>query len=746
MPSQLDYIYPDKSDIITQRMIAQNGSNYVKYWTYSEEKLLEKLFSMPFFARKPLSLLDVGCGEGRLFHYFTKNATSIVGLEPDVSRYESAKQTAEILNAKNPNCRIECINESFDDVEELALYDVVLSSHVLQHISSCNVDLHLEKMVKYTAPNGVIIIHTTYTAKEEDVFLKSKIDATSQKWQETEIDQKKFDELVNSEDTLPVHMFALSTLEKKMKRMGFELIFRHLFHAGKDLVERFGIEEADEMLNNPDHKYCSGGRDVSMVFKKATKIKKGSLTGCYPFAVNLQGVKDIQELKEHFGGEHMSESSCGSFMENCTGQCLNAARKFHQRSDNSLVDTLFLGTSTLTIPLRDFGTVPICFWIDFFKNDNVGVLCCSMLIKNRNVKEIIALKNFFKQECIMKADPSWSQLWKIVNDNRSSITQFCDRIAGEMINYCNGKKIKTNKVIDNFNSLETKKLQYCLLEIDEIDGEKVVDAKEFVLRHKLEMYGLMTGDEGFSYVPESIAEKRLTDFAWQTRKFTYFAGFGKNALIINGKCQLSEYIQDQTDYVDKYEIEGDGSRQRKNYFRLNACLAGVDHGILDTVEDVLVILMKIQHLSSNDFKDNQDDVDNVRQKLKLFLHSNKFQIEEINSLKQVVSMSFGLPELINETKGLLKTITDDINIQDQIDLNTLMAGLTLGTVIVGLFTITTVKASCLHWGTMNIVFILIVSGIVFVVLLDILHEFSIIRCSKRIIKRAYRGICKHFHK
>ena len=151
------YNYPDPGDAITFKVIDtyQHISNY---WSNSEKWILRNIHKI--IADKGISnyrLLDVGCGEGRLFGEFIENATEIVGIEPDVQRFGNAQICIKENNFQD---KVRIYNSLLEDAKLQETFDIVLSSHIIQHIPSHSVNAHLEKLASLTTDGGLLIINT----------------------------------------------------------------------------------------------------------------------------------------------------------------------------------------------------------------------------------------------------------------------------------------------------------------------------------------------------------------------------------------------------------------------------------------------------------------------------------------------------------------------------------------------------------------------------------------------------------
>ena len=80
------YNYPDPNDAITMKVINEFQANE-NYWSNSEKWILRNIHqTIENGGFTNYSLLDAGCGEGRLFHEFINHTSKIIGIEPDKQR------------------------------------------------------------------------------------------------------------------------------------------------------------------------------------------------------------------------------------------------------------------------------------------------------------------------------------------------------------------------------------------------------------------------------------------------------------------------------------------------------------------------------------------------------------------------------------------------------------------------------------------------------------------------------------
>ena len=201
------YSYPDTNDRITLALINKlelsTGS-----WELDEKAILELIRErLSHLDPDKAVLLDGGCGDGRLLHYFHDYFKKIYAIDPDRNRLSMAEITAKELGIEH---KVTFINTALEEYEFEQKFDVILSSHIIQHVQRHLVDKILDACFRYLNPGGHLYLMTSYSSKMKDYFVKDHFAEGS--FVEEEISPEIFDSLVmNSEGILPVHFFSKQT-------------------------------------------------------------------------------------------------------------------------------------------------------------------------------------------------------------------------------------------------------------------------------------------------------------------------------------------------------------------------------------------------------------------------------------------------------------------------------------------------------------------------------------------------------
>jgi 2-polyprenyl-3-methyl-5-hydroxy-6-metoxy-1,4-benzoquinol methylase len=229
------YVYPDQDDATTVTFIEKEKS-----WEHDE---MEVFTHAKRLIRPGGILVDAGCGFGRLIPVFADSFEKIIAIEPDSNRIEKAKSTVAVANLLD---KVDFINLLIQEVVLEQKVDVVLSSHIIQHISTTAVPVVVQKMSDMLKPDGILILTTNHSPRDEDKFTKGYLHNGENI--EDIITKNQFEDLIgNMSGVIPVHMYSPESLSQLLGHAGLDVIEQHLFHPGPHYPE---------------------GRDVLVVAKK----------------------------------------------------------------------------------------------------------------------------------------------------------------------------------------------------------------------------------------------------------------------------------------------------------------------------------------------------------------------------------------------------------------------------------------------------------------------------------------------
>jgi len=254
------YIYPDGGEAITIALIGETEP-YPGYWQASEDGVLDRGIKMISKNGLKGSLLDVGCGFGRLLLKFSKYFDLLYGVEPDRERYEVCKKNISEWSMEE---KVRLFNGTVDMLDDRLCFDVILCSHVIQHIpEQISVQL-LKTFRKLLKDNGLLILTTSHSDTNEDIYLKNYIN-TEGKRAEAKISQKEFNSFENKNGILPTKMFSWHNLQKLLEAGGFHVIDSRVYHDNRGSRYIHKLFGTDRLINTLGSLKKTRGRDICVI-------------------------------------------------------------------------------------------------------------------------------------------------------------------------------------------------------------------------------------------------------------------------------------------------------------------------------------------------------------------------------------------------------------------------------------------------------------------------------------------------
>lgn len=113
---------------------------------YSEEAFVSKIFNKR--TDENVSLLDVGCGYGRFYKYAITNKFDYYGV--DINE-DTVKWNLD--NGRN-------VTHSSDNKHKVRSYDIILMSHIIEHLESKEIVTFIEEYASILNKNGFFIFLT----------------------------------------------------------------------------------------------------------------------------------------------------------------------------------------------------------------------------------------------------------------------------------------------------------------------------------------------------------------------------------------------------------------------------------------------------------------------------------------------------------------------------------------------------------------------------------------------------------
>lgn len=632
------YTYPDQNDLLTCAMI--DGEYDGAYWGASEERLLHHVQEKLLAKKGEKTMLDVGCGIGRLFPAFMPYVDSIKALEPDVQRFSEAERSAAGFDG-----RVEVINSDVSCLADDEEFSVVLISHILQHIPEPAIQAMLFKLKKVTAGDAAVIVTTTHSETEKNqYFAESWVDG---KRKARAVDEADFDELFDQEGVLPVRIFAEKEVVSMFRDAGFVLEEKVYFHY-KDHHDA----EEDVAANLAGD--GRGARDILYVFRREQELLDANL--CYGFSFSYFKRDRVDQveispalLHERVKTEHPT----------CIGFDEPEAEQIEFFRDLKTAQGFLHG-----------GGLP-------FKNHRIYFGEYELQMDGAEITDTAAYITLFPEASIAEVSISLS-----LKNCTPDFLVYMRHVQG------NGRKLKNkdgreltikdiyHEIADSLKCQLTDMEETYLLEITKYDDyQEAADVFENEMRP---LYGMMCGDEGYRTVPEDLCVERLSN-CWGSRVFTKLATFGANTIFVNlNQSSLAKGYQENRRRFDA-SYYGDINP----YFLIESSVAGVNHGVIFSLELVMVIKTisnRILSRQSEFYNLNGGKAANFSSEIR---KTRAYRSELITTLKKVENLSISeigelehvllagqqIEPLIEKIKYLLELLESELDLLYQSSTN-----------------------------------------------------------------------------
>lgn len=265
-----NYLYPDIDDKITASFIKEREP-FEGYWERSEKKVLnlvEKFIQENVRQVLDSWFFDAGCGTGRLLPKFERHFHHILAIDPDPTQI----QKAEMLVKKSGF--IDKVVFQATSIEKLdwkkESIDVILCSHILQHVHTDSVPSILRKFAKLARRKGLLFIMTTHSRKNYDYYVKAYLENSNVV--EERIEKEEFNSLMfNKRNILPLRFFSWNGIIEALEESGFVLLDSRSFHELCKVPFLDRIIDRDRVINSANFLKARLGRDILIVGKRVVK-------------------------------------------------------------------------------------------------------------------------------------------------------------------------------------------------------------------------------------------------------------------------------------------------------------------------------------------------------------------------------------------------------------------------------------------------------------------------------------------
>lgn len=262
------YFYPDKNDTLTAKFITEKQP-FEGYWAKSENFVLERMKNLVKTYTKnkrDAYFLDAGCGTGRLIFEFQSYFDRMLAMDPDQHLLEIAKDAARNSGLSQ---KVIFQHASIEKLEwKERSIDVILCSHVLQHVHTDSLTGILAKFEQLMADNARLFITTCHSGRNTDFYTKMYM--KEQRVVEETIDKDEFNLLINNEKNwLPIHFFSKKNLLRTLSDFSFEMIDFKSFHILNRMPLVDQIIFRDKLVNSLSPLQSRLGRDMFIACRRA---------------------------------------------------------------------------------------------------------------------------------------------------------------------------------------------------------------------------------------------------------------------------------------------------------------------------------------------------------------------------------------------------------------------------------------------------------------------------------------------
>lgn len=646
----MNYKYPDKDDRLTIELI--NTEYDGPYWEKSEAAVLEKageaIKALPEKDDRK-RLLDLGCGKGRLIGTFARWVDEIVAVEPDSSRFSEAAEAGALAD-KLTGKEIDVRNGDITCVEEGSMFDVVLSSHVIQHITRDMARSMIEQIAAKLEEGGLLILTTTHTARCEDEFFREE--SKDGKRVSTSITGEEFDALFGTEGVLPVRIYSEDSVISMAEEAGFkaEDILCYHFKGHSSAAED---EEACEAGRKEE------ARDVLYIFRKKETLIDASIGYHFSFSIfdDEIGLRtdDESELRSSISGnfkdvvfyDSPESSNEQVFRDLKTGEEFLHGNGLPFQCFRALI-------KDYSFKMNGFEIVDSAVMVTVFSQTDTVQLGVSLSVRNATVDELVYLR----------------------------------QVLGNGAKFTNkdGREISVQELFKEIsaglNRKITDKEDTYLIEIKKYGNQEDVDT--IIRRDSCKIYGMMCGDEGWRHVPPELAEERMVN-QWGSREFVRLISFGTNSVLFNlGESAAARaYRRNRKNYDARFYGE------MNPYFLMDSSFAGINHGVFFSMELVMVIKTICNRILSRQAgfynrrrKNNVSrDIEKTKEyRGELLATLNKvenLEISEIGEMEKVLLESQQINPIIEKIKYLLDLVESELDLLYQNSTNRLINILTV---------------------------------------------------------------------
>lgn len=643
-----EFRYSDRGDVLTGQLIAQGYDS--AYWGESEDLVLNRAleYVKDKFGEEDLqylSVLDLGCGCGRLMPRFAALFSSVTGLEPDRERCDAAMEL--ILDQDLENATALCMDlQEYREEFPNQTFDIILCSHVFQHMTHASACSILEDLKHVMHPDSVCILTTTFTQGRRNLYTEEFLSDGSRVVLDT--DEDGFDRAVADPDKLAVCLFARPWMERFLNSCGLQVKTFQAYHFAEtsDASADAAASEDPVLLEKARDAFYLCEPVEGTLLRPACGPETASGKICfmqfyYLNAADSMNTARIRNLQEREGEDVAVLRDAFAAAEGFLyGGNLHFPAIRHFRCTKVRSEKVDIADSHLIV--------------SFYPSSGIIQVSINLTLED------VACDDFVFLHQVQCAGPGFF----MIDGVSESIPGCCERIIRE----CGIKHFQpgATSIITEVNRFGICK-----------------DPQNLSLDEQRCLYGMLTGDEGYLHVPQPLVEERMAQ-SWTSRDFVRVIAFSSNYVLLNfnrGET-YADYIDYQKPYADRYF--GD----LNEYFTMDAPTAGVNHGLFFSAETGQLIRTGTQRLmgassqvhAAHGFFVTDDIKRNKHIRAEMIRTLNKLDqmnITELGSLDDLVMESLDVSKKVENIRSLLELVESDLDLLYSTTTNRMVTLLTI---------------------------------------------------------------------
>lgn len=345
------------------------------------------------------------------------------------------------------------------------------------------------------------------------------------------------------------------------------------------------------------------------------------------------------------------------------------------------------GFTIESVPSGQEANIPVEVFLSIYPSLAIGVLIFAFKLKECMVDDLIFLEHTLYREKGFKL--SIGPFPKFINDQ-------IEHDGASLKSIFRGyRRSIQSEVLTSIPANEPEFFAKCI-EIRNVFGET---APEDVLEnYPKEIYGCVVSDEGWRFVPEELAKEKLLS-RWGSRVFFRAIPHGTGIVVLNFRESefRKDYVESQITVREKY------GQMTEGYFTYDYKIGGLDHGLLQLLEALLIQRFSLELLISKIQRPPRKlkDVSSLRAFIARSIEGLRFiRIPEMGVFGRMLSEAMGLDSIYDYLEKRISEMQQALTLSYTQRINKLIIVLTVTTVILAVISLILTPhetRECLKW-------------------------------------------------